>query len=154
MGAQQKQKDSKLDSNFNLVNNLIELSSPSAFQDTPGALFEMFLWAAKDNRVRGFSSSTIRLAQKHICLINEDFRKNPKNNATFLQILGAPNHLFTQLRRMGRWGILGAYLPEFQRVIGQMQFDLFHSYTVDAHTLQVVRNMRDLGTKIMSKNSQ
>ena len=132
----------KLDSNFNLANNLIELSSPSTFQDTPGALFEMFLWAAKDNRVRGFSSSTIRLAQKHIHLINEDFRTDPKNNAAFLEILGAPNHLFTQLRRMGRWGILGAYLPEFQRVIGHMQFDLFHSYTVDAHTLQVVRNMR------------
>ncbi|MFL2504995.1 MAG: [protein-PII] uridylyltransferase [Candidatus Azotimanducaceae bacterium] len=132
----------QLDTNFNLVNDLIELSSPTAFQDTPGALFEMFLWAATDNRVKGFSSSAIRLAQKNIHLINEDFRIDPKNNATFLKILGAPNHLFTQLRRMGRWGILGAYLPEFQRVIGHMQFDLFHSYTVDAHTLQVVRNMR------------
>ena len=135
-------KTIKLDSSFNLVNNLIEISSPSAFQDSPGALFEMFLWAAKDSRIKGFSSSTIRLAQKHVHLIDEDFRVDPKNNATFLEILGAPNHLFTQLRRMGRWGILGAYLPEFQRVIGHMQFDLFHSYTVDAHTLQVVRNMR------------
>ena len=43
---------------------------------------------------------------------------------------------------MNRLGILGAYLPEFERVVGQMQFDLFHIYTVDAHTLQVVRNMR------------
>ncbi len=132
----------KLDSNFNLVNNLIELSSPSVLQDTPGALFEIFLWAAKDDRIKGFTSSTIRLVQKNIHLINEDFRMDPKNNAAFLKILGAPNHLFTQLRRMGRWGVLGAYLPEFKRVIGHMQFDLFHSYTVDAHTLQVVRNMR------------
>ncbi|MDC2963774.1 [protein-PII] uridylyltransferase [Gammaproteobacteria bacterium] len=132
----------KLDTNFNIVNNLIELSSPSAFQNSPSALFEMFLWAARDSRVKGFSSSAIRLAQKHIHLINDEFRADPKNNATFLKILSAPNHLFTQLRRMSRWGILGAYLPEFQRVIGHMQFDLFHSYTVDAHTLQVVRNMR------------
>jgi [protein-PII] uridylyltransferase len=47
-----------------------------------------------------------------------------------------------QLRRMARYGILGRYLPAFGRIVGQMQHDLFHSYTVDAHTLQVIENMR------------
>ena len=110
----------------------------------------MFLWAARDSRVKGFSSSTIRLAQKHIHLINDEFRADPKNNATFLKILSAPNHLFTQLRRMSRGDLrrIPARVPAGNR---HMQFDLFHSYTVDAHTLQVVRNMRRFRYKNKSK---
>jgi [protein-PII] uridylyltransferase len=60
----------------------------------------------------------------------------------FIDLLRTSEVLSSQLRRMERYGVLGAYLPEFGRIIGQMQFDLFHIYTVDAHTLQVVRNMR------------
>ncbi|MBA57794.1 MAG: [protein-PII] uridylyltransferase [Gammaproteobacteria bacterium] len=140
--SKKKRKGKKLNARFNLINHLIEVSSPFVFEETPEALFEMFLLAASDDKIKGFTASTIRLAQKYVYLIDEAFRRNKKNSELFLKILGSQHHLFTQLRRMGRWGILGAYLPEFDRVIGQMQFDLFHIYTVDAHTLQVVRNMR------------
>lgn len=127
---------------FQLVNNQLEAKSENIFVDTPSALLDMFAIVGADETIAGFRASTIRLARRHVHLIKDGFRADPKNAALFMQILGSKNHLFTQLRRMGRWGVLGAYLPEFGRVIGQMQFDLFHIYTVDAHTLQVVRNMR------------
>ena len=127
---------------FRLVNNLMEVTSENVFADEPSALLEMFVIAGSDESIEGFRASTIRLARRHAYLIDTHFRENPKNAELFMTLLGSTNHLFTQLRRMARWGILGAYLPEFGRIIGQMQFDLFHIYTVDAHTLQVVRNMR------------
>lgn len=127
---------------FRLVNNLLEVTTEKVFVNEPSALLEMFVIVGSDESIEGFRASTIRLARHHAHLINKQFRENPKNAELFMKLLGSRNHLFTQLRRMERWGILGAYLPEFGRVVGQMQFDLFHIYTVDAHTLQVVRNMR------------
>lgn len=127
---------------FRLVNNLLEVTSEDVFVNEPSALLEMFVIVGSEESIEGFRASTIRLARHHAYLIDRSFRENPKNAELFMTLLGSNNHLFTQLRRMGRWGILGAYLPEFGRIIGQMQFDLFHIYTVDAHTLQVVRNMR------------
>ena len=127
---------------FRLVNNMLEVTSDDVFTKSPSSLIEMFVIIGSDETIQGFRASTIRLAQRHVYLIDDEFRADPENTKLFLELLDCNNHLFTQLRRMGRWGILGRYLPEFGRVIGQMQFDLFHIYTVDAHTLQVVRNMR------------
>lgn len=127
---------------FQVINNQLEVRSQDVFQKHPSALIEMFTIVGGDETILGFRSSTIRSAREHVHQIDDSFRSSSENAGLFLQLLGSNNHLFTQLRRMARWGILGAYLPEFARVIGQMQFDLFHIYTVDAHTLQVVRNMR------------
>ena len=135
---------------FRLLDNFLEVVSEDVFEKHPFALIEMFTAVANDEKIRGIRASTIRLARQCVHLIDEDFRKDPRNAALFMTLLGGNNHLFTQLRRMGRYGILGAYLPEFGRVIGQMQFDLFHIYTVDAHLLQVVRNMR----RFRYRNSQ
>jgi len=74
--------------------------------------------------------------------INNSFRKDPQNRAYFMEILRAPHALFSTLRNMKRYGVLGQYLPAFGAIIGQMQYDLFHIYTVDAHTLLVIKNMR------------
>ena len=71
-------------------------------------------------------------------LIDDGFRDEPTNTELFLDLLKAPYTLVTQLTRMRRYGILGRYIPEFGRIIGQMQHDLFHIYTVDAHTMMVI----------------
>ena len=112
------------------------------FLDHPYALLEMFVIMGNSELIQGVRAATIRQVRRHAKLIDDNFRADPKVIEYFLELLKSKHHLFTQLRRMERYGILGAYLPEFARVIGQMQFDLFHMYTVDAHTLQVVRNMR------------
>tara|TARA_R110002072_G_scaffold51389_1_gene137854 strand:+ start:41196 stop:43904 length:2709 start_codon:yes stop_codon:yes gene_type:complete len=127
---------------FQLHNNYIEARDPDIFKDYPPALMEIFLHIGANTDIQGTRAETVRLIRQHLYLIDDEFRINPEVTAMFIELLRSSEGLSSQLRRMVRYGILGAYLPEFGRVIGQMQFDLFHIYTVDAHTLQVVRNMR------------
>ncbi len=127
---------------FQVRSDYVEALSDDVFVNYPPALLEIFVLMGKDKRIEGTRAATIRLIRKHIDLIDDEFRNDSRVTSLFLSLLADSESLFTQLHRMERYGILGAYLPEFGRVIGQMQFDLFHIYTVDAHTLQVVRNMR------------
>ena len=96
----------------------------------------------QNNDIEGVRASTIRLLRENRYLIDEGYRKDIRNVSLFIELLRTPNHMTLHLRRMARYGILGRYLPEFGQISGQMQHDLFHIYTVDAHTLQVVENMR------------
>ena len=131
-----------LNENFELCNGYITARRPALFAERPSALLEVFLHAAHSPDSRGIAAPTIRLIREHRHLIDDAFRADPRNRALFLDILRAPYHMARQLRRMARFGILGKYLPPFGRVVGQMQHDLFHTYTVDAHTLLVVENLR------------
>ena len=114
----------------------------NVFKDSPSALLEMFVLMAQREEDIQVRVSTIRLMRESLALIDDDFRKNPDNTRLFLNLLKAPYTVVTQLIRMRKYGVLGRYLPEFKQIIGQMQHDLFHIYTVDAHTMMVVRNMR------------
>jgi len=127
---------------FLIRNRRIEVCSQDVFEHHPPALLEIFVHMGNDDEIDGAGAETIRLMRQSLHLIDDEFRSNPEVVKTFIDLLRSSNSLFTQLRNMERYGILGTYLPEFGRVIGLMQFDLFHVYTVDAHTLQVVRNMR------------
>ena len=127
---------------FQSSNGYLEVTGACVFEKAPEALLEMFVLLGETPSLRGIRADTIRQANVAATKIDDAFRSSDKATALFLKLLRVEHHLFSQLRRMNRYGILGAYLPEFERVVGQMQFDLFHIYTVDAHTLQVVRNMR------------
>jgi [protein-PII] uridylyltransferase len=127
---------------FQLRGHLIEAKHPNIFIDHPSALLEVFLLIANRQEIEGIRASTIRLIRDHRYLIDDSFRAKKENKAIFMQLLRSPYRLFTQLRRMKRYGILSRYIPAFGKIIGQMQFDLFHIYTVDAHTLLVIKNMR------------
>ena len=97
---------------------------------------------ANRNDIAGVRSNTIRQVRDNLHLVDEQFRSNKKHTALFLDLLKAPYTLVSQLTRMRRYGVLGRYLPAFGKIVGQMQHDLFHIYTVDAHTMMVIRNMR------------
>jgi [protein-PII] uridylyltransferase len=140
--SSERAKIQPINERFRIHNNYIETTSKDVFRKHPPALLEMFVILGSNDEIEGVRAETIRMVQRHVVLIDEEFRNNVESTKLFMELLGTANHLFTQLQRMARYGILGAYLPEFERIIGQMQFDLFHAYTVDAHTLQVVRNMR------------
>ena len=127
---------------FVLRNKHIECKSPTIFRDNPASLLEMFVLIAHREDVVGVSASTIRLIRESLNLIDENYRQNPKHTQLFMRLLKAPYKVVTQLTRMRRYGILARYIPEFGQVVGQMQHDLFHSYTVDAHTMMVIGNMR------------
>ncbi|CAH0990715.1 Bifunctional uridylyltransferase/uridylyl-removing enzyme [Sinobacterium norvegicum] len=135
----------EINTRFRIRNNLIEAANETVFQKHPSALLEVFVLLANNPHIEGVRAATIRLIRDGRHLIDDAFRENPKNRQLFAELLRGNHLLATSLHRMKRYGILGNYLPEFGKIIGQMQHDLFHIYTVDAHTIQVVRNMRHFG---------
>ncbi|MFT5803343.1 MAG: [protein-PII] uridylyltransferase [Candidatus Paceibacteria bacterium] len=149
--SQERTKIVAVNERFQVSNHYLEVIHDQVFAQQPSALLEMFVILGNDANIQGVRASTIRLVTASLHLIDDDFRGDPKVTRLFLDLLRSKEHLFSQLRRMERYGILGTYLPEFGMVIGQMQFDLFHVYTVDAHTLQVVRNMRRFRYKIQEQ---
>jgi len=131
-----------VDDHFELRNRFISARRDSVFREYPGALLEVFVHAGNHPQARGINAATIRLIRDHLHLIDDSFRANAQHKALFLDILRSNRRMTRQLRNMSRYGILGRYLPAYGSVVGQMQHDLFHSYTVDAHTLLVIENMR------------
>ena len=140
--AGEKTEISKINNRFQIRNSYIEACNDQIFNRFPFALIEVFVLMAQNPDIQGVRASTIRLIREHRELIDDDFRHDIRNTTLFMELLRSPHNLTAQLRRMARYGILGRYLPEFGAITGKMQHDLFHIYTVDAHTLQVVENMR------------
>jgi [protein-PII] uridylyltransferase len=138
-----EQKIVAINDRFQLRDNYIEAVHDKVFEERPSALLEIFVLMAQRPDIDGVHASTIRLLRANRHLIDDDYRKDPKNTQVFMKLMCQSGGLVEQLKRMTRYGILGLYLPEFGRVTGQMQHDLFHIYTVDAHTLKVVQNMCD-----------
>lgn len=135
-------KAKPVDEHFHSIGGYLEASDPELFQRRPLALLEIFHVLQKRPELRGIRAATIRLIRGSLDLIDDRFRHDPAACRLFLQILREPAGINHQLRSMNRHGVLAAYLPEFANVVGRMQFDLFHVYTVDEHSLFVVRNLR------------
>lgn len=133
-----------LNARFRVRNHYIEANNDKVFRNYPPALLEIFLLMARYDGIEGVRASTIRLIRENRHLIDEGFRADPRNQQLFMDILRAQHKVSEQLKRMKRYGVLGRYIPAFGNIIGQMQFDLFHIYTVDAHTLLLLANMRRL----------
>lgn len=127
---------------FQLCDGFIEVTSNEVFNKTPSALLEIFVLMGQNPKIKGVRAETIRLIRERRWLIDDNFRKDTENNRLFIQLFTLDYGLISQLKRMKRYGILGRYLPEFGKITGQMQHDLFHRYTVDAHTLLVIKNIR------------
>ncbi|RMX18714.1 [protein-PII] uridylyltransferase [Legionella jordanis] len=137
----QKLKVTPLDNHFQLVNDYIEVKHPSIIGQKPIALLELFLWIAKRPSIKGVRASTIRLIREHLYLLSEKFRNTIAATQCFLSIFKTAEDPYEALHHMNRYGVLGQYLNCFAVVTGQMQYDLFHVYTVDQHTLFVIRNL-------------
>ena len=131
-----------LNRRFQAVNGYLEVTGKDVFRRYPFALLEVFLLLQQHPDLEGVRASTIRLIRANRHRIDDRFRADIRARSLFLEILRQPRGINHELRRMHRYGILGAYLPVFDQVAGQMQYDLFHVYTVDQHSLFVVRNLR------------
>ena len=131
-----------LNARFQVRNGSLEAVSEEVFARSPSSLLEMFVILQQNPDIRGVRASTMRAVARNLWLIDEEFRQNPRNHRLFLEIVRAPVGVTHELRRMNNYGVLGRYIPAFGRVVGRMQYDLFHAYTVDAHTLFVVSNLR------------
>ena len=131
-----------LNRRFQAVNGYVEVTRKDVFRRYPFALLEVFLLLQQHPDLEGVRASTIRLIRANRHRIDDRFRADIRARSLFLEILRQPRGITHELHRMHRYGILGAYLPVFDQVAGQMQYDLFHVYTVDEHSLFVVRNLR------------
>ncbi len=130
-----------LNHRFHTNNDYLECAHPGVFQAHPAALLEVFLLLGQRRHVKGIRAATMRLIRSHLPLIDSAFRERRECQRLFLGILGCGDHTARALHWMHRCGVLGRYLPDFAAITGKMQHDLFHIYTVDAHTLQVIENM-------------
>ena len=131
-----------LNARFQVRNGSLEAVSEDVFARTPSALLELFVLLQQNPDIKGVRSSTMRAVARNLWLIDEEFRQNPRHHRLFLEILRSPIGVTHELRRTNTYGVLGRYIPAFGRIVGRMQYDLFHAYTVDAHTLFVVSNLR------------
>lgn len=137
-----QRKLKRLNERFNLRNNFIELAHPDVFKQHPSALIELFVLISLNEQCAGVTAATIRLVREHLYLVDDDFRADETVNHLFMQLMSAPNGMTHQMRRMNSYGFLAAYIPAFAKITGRMQYDLFHAYTVDQHTIFVIRNLR------------
>ncbi len=127
---------------FGTRDELLEACDERLFERLPGAILESFVLLQQHPELKGMSASTLRALWCARRLINPTFRRNPHNRERFMQLLRSPTRVERALRRMNEYGVIGRYLPAFGRIVGQMQHDLYHVYTVDEHILRVVRNLR------------
>ncbi|WP_190600804.1 [protein-PII] uridylyltransferase [Candidatus Vesicomyidisocius sp. SY067_SCS001] len=131
-----------LNSRFMVSHGYIHSIDERIFIKIPSAFIEIFLLIAKHNYVCGISAKTLRQMQTSINLIDCDYYKRRNNNRLFIELLQQNQGVNKALKLMNRYGILERYIPAFGNIIGLMQYDLFHAYTVDQHTLFVIRNLR------------
>lgn len=121
---------------------LIETTDAQVFMRSPTAILELFCLLAQTDDVAGMTAATARQLRANLSVIDNGFRSNPQAKRLFINLLKSKRGVYLALRNMNLTGVLAAYIPKFRPIVGLMQFDLFHAYTVDAHTLMVIRNLR------------
>ena len=131
-----------IDEVFVARNEKLDLAHDDALARDPNAMLRAFLVMQQHDALKDMTPRLLRALWHGRFLIDAGFRRDPHNRATFIAILQQRRGIVHGLRRMNQWSVLGRYLPVFRRIIGQMQHDLFHVYTVDQHILQVIRNLR------------
>ncbi len=132
----------RLDSEFRVRRNLLDIYDRELFEQQPGAILRAFIQLCEHPNLEGMTATTLQAIWRARTKIDSGFRAASENRALFMQLMRQPSGITHALRMMNQWSVLGRYIPAFRRIVGRMQHDLFHVYTVDQHILTVVRNLR------------
>ena len=135
-----------VDACFQIRGNQLEARSANIFKQNPSTILKLFRLLQQHSQLSGPSDGLIQLLLDHLDLIDGTFRGNAGNRELFIAILNHPNTNSREVRRMAQLGVLGRYWPSFDAVTGRMQFDLYHVYTVEEHTLRVFENTCQFST--------
>ncbi len=127
---------------FQVRGDVLRLRDETLYLVKPETIFETFRVLQRHPELTGLSPTTLRALWRARKCVDAAFRRNLQHRAQFIDILRAPRRVTYVLRRMNEYGLLGSYIPAFGRIVGQMQHDLFHVFTVDEHILKVLRNVR------------
>jgi len=131
---------------YHNADGYLGLSQKQLFKKHPHTMLEVFHIMQIIPGLKGLTPETLRELKQNLHRIDETFRNNAHHKQIFMNIMSEPQGITFALRRMNRYGVLAAYIPAFGNIVGRMQYDLFHAYTVDDHTLNVIRNIRRLST--------
>ncbi len=131
-----------IDRHFFDRGGMLEVASDDLYGREPHAIMETFWVFQRTPGIEGLSARTLRALYNAREVMDSEFRRDPANRAMFMRILQEPEGQTRALRLMNQTSVLGRYLWVFRRIVGQMQHDLFHVYTVDQHILMVLRNVR------------
>ncbi|HZX33125.1 MAG TPA: [protein-PII] uridylyltransferase [Rhodocyclaceae bacterium] len=142
LSPDKEQAPQPIDENFQAIGDLLDVRDESLFEKNPSAILDSFLVMQECADLRSMTARTLRALWRAREHITPEFRANPRNKALFVKLFQSSRGIVHEFRRMNQLDILGAYLPNFGKIVGQMQHDLFHVYTVDQHILQVMRNLR------------
>jgi [protein-PII] uridylyltransferase len=132
----------RINDRFNDKAGMIDVANDDLYKNQPHAILETFLLYQTTVGLKGLSARTLRALYHARNLMDASFRRDPVNRETFRNMLLAPEGITHAMRLMNQTSVLGRYLWVFRKIVGQMQHDLFHVYTVDQHILMVLRNMR------------
>ncbi|MCW8346121.1 bifunctional uridylyltransferase/uridylyl-removing protein GlnD [Vibrio sp. ZSDZ65] len=130
-----------LDSDFQRRGHLIEARKPALFQARPETILDMFIHIANDSSIEGVSPATLRQLRTARRRLNKFLHEIPAARDKFMDLVRHPNALHRAFRLMHKLGVLAAYLPQWSQIVGQMQFDLFHVYTVDEHSIRLLNHI-------------
>jgi len=133
----------KINENFQLINQRIDAVNPNLFNLDPSQLLEIFHLVAKNSDIRGITAPTLRAIRAARNKIDHNFLNSKTNKQLFIQFWNIKHTSSRAMFLMKKNGILSDYLPAFKKINGQMQYDMFHSYTVDEHTLFLLKNLTD-----------
>ena len=146
--ARFKKKEKIINNRFVARGEVLYARNDKVFQNYPIAFLELFLLMQQNEKLTKVSSDTIRLIHKNLHLIDHKFRQDLGIRSLFIEILRQPKHIAREFKRMHRYGVLAAYWPEFARIVGRMQYDLYHVFTVDHHILTVLHEACLLSDKL------
>ena len=133
-----------LNAYFQVLDGYLETRNEKVFERHPQGLLELFLLLQQNPEIEGVRAHTIRSVRANLHRIDDAFRARLASKSLFMEILRQPQHVARELRRMNRYGVLRRYWPDFARVVGMMQYDLFHIHPVDEHTLRVLTELRHI----------
>ncbi|MEZ9681817.1 bifunctional uridylyltransferase/uridylyl-removing protein GlnD [Vibrio splendidus] len=141
----QTQEAEILDNDFQRRGSLIEARKPALFQARPETILDMFIHIANDSSIEGVSPPTLRQLRTARRRLNRFLHTIPKARDKFMDLVRHPNALHKAFSLMHKLGVLSAYLPQWSQIVGQMQFDLFHVYTVDEHSIRLLKHINRFG---------
>ncbi|MFS1440607.1 MULTISPECIES: bifunctional uridylyltransferase/uridylyl-removing protein GlnD [unclassified Vibrio] len=141
----QTQEAEILDNDFQRRGSLIEARKPALFQARPETILDMFIHIANDSTIEGVSPPTLRQLRTARRRLNRFLHTIPEARDKFMDLVRHPNALHKAFSLMHKLGVLSAYLPQWSQIVGQMQFDLFHVYTVDEHSIRLLKHINRFG---------